>query len=629
MAATDFTVAIELGSTEITGIAGKKNADGSIELLAYASERSSACIKKGAIYNLDKTAQCLNSIIQQLEDKLKASIKKVYVGMGGQSIHSILNTITRKLDQDIKISQHLIDAMLQSNKEITLIDKELLAVEPQEYKIGNNLLTEPVGIQADNIEGRFLNIIARDTLKSNINQCFKQTTCDIADYFMAPIVTANAVLTTNEKRSGCALIDFGADTTTVSVYKNNLLRHVAVIPLGSSNITKDICSLQLEEDEAELLKLRYASAYTDLSEDQDEEETTKEYKVENKGTISAHTLADIVEARVNEILTNVRNQILLSNYDEKLLAGIVVTGGACNLPNLDKAIKRILQIDKIRIAKASEVSLSGDIELPANGTCNTLIGILAAGKENCCRINPMKTAELPFAEELVNTIPTRSVTEEGTNNLVSQQNPVEQQRLEQEEQQRNLEEQQKELQRQQDLKQLELQTKQDQETKERERIELEEKKRVECQNLVRDASQLILDRKYPEGLELLKKARLLEVAAKQAEIDALEKEASRLLEEAKRVEQLKAIEFEKEKIRAKERAEKSRDLIEEARQESARKHHKNALSLLEEAARLNVAENKEEIENLRNEIGKKNKNWILTFFEKVSNASDNLMKDDE
>ena len=261
MAATDFTVAIELSSTEITGIAGKKNADGSIHLLAYASERSSDCIKKGAIYNLDKTAQCLNSVIQQLEDKLEAKIKKVYVGIGGQSIHSIRNSVERHLDENFKISQHLIDSMLQSNKEIALMDQELLAVEPQEYKVGNNLLTEPVGIQAENIEGNFLNIIARDTLKANITQCFKQTNCEIADYLMAPIVTADAVLTNNEKRSGCALVDFGADTTTVSVYKNNLLRHVAVIPLGSSNITKDICSLQIEEEDAELLKIRYASAY--------------------------------------------------------------------------------------------------------------------------------------------------------------------------------------------------------------------------------------------------------------------------------------------------------------------------------------------------------------------------------
>ena len=618
MAATDFTVAIELGSTEITGIAGKKNADGSIHLLAYASERSSDCIKKGAIYNLDKTAQCLNSVIKQLEDKLEAKIKKVYVGIGGQSIHSIRNTVERHLDENLKISQRLIDSMLLSNREISLMDQELLAVEPQEYKVGNNLLTEPVGIQAEDIEGNFLNIIARDTLKSNITQCFKQTSCEIADYFMAPIVTADAVLTNNEKRSGCALVDFGADTTTVSVYKNNLLRHVAVIPLGSSNITKDISSLQIEEEEAEQLKIRYASAYTEPIEGQEEE--VKEYRIENKTSISSNKLAEIVEARVLEIMNNVRNQILLSTYGEKLLAGIVVTGGACNLPNIEKALNKATQIEKIRIAKSSEVSLNGNIELPANGTFNTLIGILSAGKENCCRLEPMSMPGFEFTEEPTGSNAPAFIEETVQLNAEEQ---AEIEKLKQQELQKQLE-----LQEQHEREEKERLEREEQE-RAKEREELEAKKKAECHNLIRDASQLIIDRKYLESLELLKKARLLDVAAKKEEIDSLEREATRLHEEAKRVEQLKIIEIENGIKRARERAEKCRNLIEQAKKQSEKKHLKNALSLLEEAAKLNIADYKEEIETLKAEYSKKNKSWIFTLFEKAKNASEGLMGDDE
>lgn len=161
------------------------------------------------------------------------------MGIGGQSVRSIRHTETKQLTEETKISQALIDAIMESNREITLMDQEILAVEPQEYKLGNNqLTTEPVGIQTDRIEGNFLNIIARNSLKSNIRQCFRQTGYEVAEYLLSPLATANAVLTGSEKRSGCALVDFGADTTTVSVYKNNLLRHLAVIPLGSSNITK-------------------------------------------------------------------------------------------------------------------------------------------------------------------------------------------------------------------------------------------------------------------------------------------------------------------------------------------------------------------------------------------------------
>ena len=354
MAVTDFIAAIELGSTHITGIAGKKNADGSIQILAYANTPSSDCIKKGAIFNLDKTTQVLVSVIQKLEEDLQASIKKVYVGIGGQSIRSTRNNVTKQLGEDTKISQALIESLMESNREISLIDQEILDVEPQEYKVGNNLLTEPVGISADRIEGRYLNIIAHHTLKDRITKCFNQTKYEIADYFLSPVVTASVVLTDSEKRSGCALVDLGADTTTVAVYKNNILRHLAVIPLGSNNITKDICSQQIEEEDAEELKLKYGNAYIDPSKD---EEETPNYAIDGKCSIEAHLLEDIVEARVNEILANVWNQIVLSGYDDKLLAGAIVTGGAANLKNMEEAFSKRTKLEKVRMAKDSQLSL--------------------------------------------------------------------------------------------------------------------------------------------------------------------------------------------------------------------------------------------------------------------------------
>ena len=567
MAATDFIVAIELGSTEITGIAGKKNVDGSIQLLAYASEHSSDCIKKGAIYNLDKTAQSLTSVIKQLEGYLQASIQKVYVGIGGQSIRSIRNTESRRLDEDTKISQALIDSILQSNSEIALIDQELLAVEPQEYKVGNNLLTEPVGIPADNIEANFLNIIAKNTLKSNITQCFKQTEYEVADYLMAPLVTADAVLNTNEKRSGCALIDFGADTTTVTVYKNNLLRHIAVIPLGSSNITKDICSLQIEEEDAEQLKVRFASAYTEPSEDENEQ--NKEYNLDNKCVIHARQLDDIVEARVNEILANVWNQIMVSDYGDKLLAGIIVTGGASNLPNLDKALTRITKIDKIRIARVSEISVDGSLlELPQNGAFNTLIGLLSEGKENCCRLDPRQGHQLDFIEDM------------------------------------------------------------DQKLKNEQAMQAQAEKRMnECYDLIREASQKILDRNYKDALELLKKARLLKVASKEEEIKSLEKEATRLYDEAERVKILKQEQLKQEEERNRRRIEQCEALIEEAKSLKDRKHIKPALTKLEEASKLNIPEKRDEIEDLREELTSMKKGFLASLIDKMTKASDNLMKD--
>ena len=172
MATTEFIAAIELGSSKVTGIAGRKNSDGSMQVLAYAKEDSSSFIRKGIIYNLDKTAQSLTSIINKLEGDLKNSIAKVYVGIGGQSLRTVRNVVSRDLNEETIISQELVDAICDENLEIPLVDMDILDVAPQEYKIGNNLQADPVGVAGSHIEGRFLNIVARASIKKNLERCF-------------------------------------------------------------------------------------------------------------------------------------------------------------------------------------------------------------------------------------------------------------------------------------------------------------------------------------------------------------------------------------------------------------------------------------------------------------------------
>lgn len=219
MATTEFIAAIELSSSKISGIAGKKNSDGSIQVLAYAREDASSFIHKGVIYNIDKTALALTSIINKLESQLNNSIAKVYVGIGGQSLRTVKNAVSRVLEEEGIISQELVDAISDENLEVPLMDMSVLDVAPQEYKIDNNLQADPVGVAGKRITGNFLNIVARASLKKNLEHSFEQAKVEIADLLIAPIALANAVLTESEMRSGCALVDFGADTTTVSVYK--------------------------------------------------------------------------------------------------------------------------------------------------------------------------------------------------------------------------------------------------------------------------------------------------------------------------------------------------------------------------------------------------------------------------
>ena len=382
MATTEFIAAIELGSSKITGVAGRKNSDGSMQVLAYAQEDSSTFIRKGVIFNLDKTAQSLTSIINRLEGELKNSIAKVYVGIGGQSLRTVRNVVSRDLEEEAIISEELVSAIGDENVAIPVVDMDILDVAPQEYKVGNNLQANPVGLVGSHIEGRFLNIVARSSVRKNLEHCFQQAKIDIADQLIAPLVTANAVLTESERRSGCALIDFGADTTTISVYKNNILRFLTVLPLGGNSITRDITTLQMEEEEAERLKKAYGDAL--YEEDPEQEEATCKLDDDNR-IIKVADLNNIIEARAEEIVANVWNQIQLSSYEDKLLAGIILTGGAANLKNLDETLRKRSKIEKIRMAKLprNTVHASNNI-LKKDGSQNTLFGLLFEGNQNCC-----------------------------------------------------------------------------------------------------------------------------------------------------------------------------------------------------------------------------------------------------
>ena len=387
MAAKDFIVAIELGSSKITGIAGKKSMDGSIQVLAVVREDATSCIRKGVVYNIDKTSACLSNVIKKLKTLLKSEISQVYVGVGGQSIRSVRNVIVKNLPEDTIIAQDMINELMDNNRSMSYPDLEILDAATQEYKVGTQYQIDPVGIQCRKLEGNFLNILCRKSFYRNLNKCFENANIAIAEMYLAPIALAHSVLTEAEKRSGCMLVDLGADTTTMCVYYKNILRHLVVIPLGGNNITKDISSLQMEESEAEEIKLKYASAYTDNS----EIEPDKTIAISNERSVSLQTFVDLVEARVNEIIQNVWVQVP-QEYNDKLLGGIILTGGGSNMKNIKNAFANITNIQKIRIAGTVTNNVtSTDKDINArNGMMNTALGLLAKGDLNCAgpAINP-------------------------------------------------------------------------------------------------------------------------------------------------------------------------------------------------------------------------------------------------
>ncbi len=386
MAAESIIVAIELGSSKISGIAGKKK-EGTMQILAYAEEKTNACIKRGVVYNIEKTTTSIRSIIAKLESTLKLNISQVYVGIGGQSVRSLKSIVKRNLLTPTCINNNHIDSIRDESHEIPFSDCELLENFAQEFVVDSNTVTDPVGVMGTNIEGVYLNVVAKTKLKRNIQTSFNSTDLVIAGEKLVAYELANNTLTDTEKRSGCALVDLGAGTTTVVVYKNNIVRHLVTIPLGFNNITQDLCTLQIDEAEAEEVKIKYGNPFAD-DELSDEDNVNALYTTSDGRAIEVAKIQNIIDARLSEILANVNEQIRKSGNSTQLLGGIVITGGGANMKNITKALTQATKIEKVRVAnKVTQVVIKNsnvtNFRLD-NVASSSIISLLLSGEENCC-----------------------------------------------------------------------------------------------------------------------------------------------------------------------------------------------------------------------------------------------------
>ncbi|MBR0272780.1 MAG: cell division protein FtsA [Bacteroidaceae bacterium] len=380
-------VVLELGSSAVRAMIGQKKPDGSLQILGFEKENAPDSVHKGVVYNIDKTIQAIAAVIKRIEERQKVFVNKVYVGVTGQSLRSIGNTVKRQLDVKVAISDEIIDSLRDENRLQPYPNAEILDFVTQEYRVGNHLTVDPVGIMADHIEGYFKNIVARKVLCDNLRRCLEGAKLEPLDIFISPLLLAGYLLSDPEKRSGCALVDFGAETTTVVIYEKNILRHLAVIPLGGDNITTDIAStLHIEHEEAENLKRTHGSAYTEEA-DMPEGQTIN---ISNDRRVEEKRILNIVEARQQEILYNVWEQI--KNYSDRLLSGVIFTGGAANMRQLETAFVRYHHFDKVKTRMMPAVTeYATNLRLdPQTNTLATLVAMLRRGDDECTSERPIE-----------------------------------------------------------------------------------------------------------------------------------------------------------------------------------------------------------------------------------------------
>lgn len=406
-------VAIELGSSKISGVAGQIQYDGSLRVMAYASVPSSSCIRHGAVYNLDKTANAIAEVVERLNTILSTKIEKVYVGYNAKGLKSVIGRVEHRFDEETVVNQEVLDDMFQQCSEIEYDGYVNLFQESQEYVVDNKRGTEtdPMGVACRSLEGNYLNILLKKQVADYIAQCFMAAQVEIIDGYVAPMVQADAVLTDDDRQQGCALVDYGADTTTVSVYKNGLLRFLRVIPLGSALITRDLSAiLKIEMEQAEQLKCTYGLC--NLIGSQDNRETI----VINDRKLSLNEIGEIIEARNEEIIRNVINQIKASGYSEVLYAGMVLTGGGSQLRQLDHVLKDMMpsmRQPRIATEPACGVVWNEIRWKRGDGSQLALLSVMAKGDENCCVLKPMDEIDKMAPEDQDKVVQQSLFTDEG------------------------------------------------------------------------------------------------------------------------------------------------------------------------------------------------------------------------
>ena len=320
---------------------------------------------------------------------LSVKINKVFIGYNSKSLRSEVNTIERTFDEKTVISQEIIDSMLSECELKDYEGYQILSQESLEYVVDHKRGTEtdPMGVACTSLQGNYLNILLKKQISDYMAQCFNMAGVTILDGFVTPVVEADAILTEEEKQQGCALVDYGADTTTVSVYKNGLLRYLRVIPLGSALITRDLATiLKIDEEQAENLKCTYGLCT--LIGSQDVEETI----VVGEDVIAIKEIGGIIEARNEEIVRNVASRIKASGYYDVLYSGIIVTGGGSKLRQLDRVFHSImpdLRNPRFVVEPNCGVIWDEPYWKKGDGSQVSLLAVMAKGSENCCEIPKM------------------------------------------------------------------------------------------------------------------------------------------------------------------------------------------------------------------------------------------------
>ncbi len=371
-------VGLDIGTSKVVSVVGELADENTLEVIGIGSTRSHG-LKRGVVVNIESTVQSIRRAVEEAELMAGCEIRTVFAGIAGSHVRG-LNSHGIVAIRDREVSRGDVERVIDAARAVEIpANQRILHVLPQEFLIDSQEgIREPIGMAGIRLEAKVHLVTGAISAAQNIIKCVQRCGLDVENVVLEQLASSYSVLTEDEKELGICLIDTGGGTTDIAVFRGGAIQHTAVIPIAGDQVTNDIAiSLRTPTQYAEEIKIKYACALSQLA---NSDETIEVPSVGDRPPrrLARQTLAEVVEARYDELFSLVRDELRRSGFEELIAAGVVLTGGSSKMEGAVELAEEIFHVP-VRLGVPQYVE--GLADIVRNPIHATAVGLLLYGKE--------------------------------------------------------------------------------------------------------------------------------------------------------------------------------------------------------------------------------------------------------
>ncbi|MFZ0451021.1 MAG: cell division protein FtsA [Desulfatiglandaceae bacterium] len=375
--AKEIIVGLDIGTTKICAVVGEVSGD-NVEIIGMGSHPSEG-LRKGVVINIENTVNSIKEAVEEAETMAGCEISSVYAGIAGGHIKGFNSHGVIALKEK-EVTKKDLERVIEAASAVAIpMDREVIHTLVQEYIVDEqDGIVDPLGMSGVRLEAKVHIVTGAVTSAQNIIKCANRAGLDVCDIVLESLASSEAVLSSEERNLGVALIDFGGGTTDMAVFSRGAIKHTSVLALGGDNLTYDIAvGLRTPKVEAEKIKIRYGCGFSSLI---GREETIEVPGVAGRKArvLSRQILGEILEPRVEEIFTLIHSELLRSGYYDRISSGIVVTGGSSELQGITEMAEQVFNAPT-RVGFPE--GMSGLVEVVNKPMYATAVGLVIYGSK--------------------------------------------------------------------------------------------------------------------------------------------------------------------------------------------------------------------------------------------------------